>query len=331
MSHVAHFLADPLPRVPVRRPGSLRRTSSVDMVVGADGGLTLLGRARDPDGTLASCQALVGRDRLLATLEVQPRVPGSDGLIGRLVGRGFRAAVDGLCAPGTLGSVLLCELPVAALLSGYGTLYTGRFPSPMSDEFLAGLPVDICAGWASSASMVVRIRDERSIPTPGGPVSPGDGTPDDELHDDELHDDELHDDDDDGSVVVVGNWHAMPPLAPDSMRRQRLIERHGTAVWAMFRDSYARPDGVVTILHEYSVSAALTDDGSRIASCVATPRVLPWAECPSAAASAQRIVGQPVSDLRALVRDELVGTSTCTHLNDLLSSLSQVDHLVSAP
>jgi hypothetical protein len=119
----------------------------------------------------------------------------------------------------------------------------------------------------------------------------------------------------------------MPALAPDSMRRQRLIERDGSAVWAMFRDSYARPDGVVTILHEYSVRATLTADGTRIASCTATPRVLPWAECPSAAASAGRVVGHRVRDLRALVRDELVGTSTCTHLNDLLASLSQADHL----
>jgi hypothetical protein len=147
------------------------------MTVGADGGLTLAGAARDADGTGATCRAEVGTDRNLATLVADPGVPGSGRLIGRLVGRGFRAAVDGLCEPGTLASVLLCELPVAALLSGYGSLYTGRFPSPMSDEFLAGLPVDICAGWAGSASMVVRIRDERSIPTPGGPVSPGDDDP----------------------------------------------------------------------------------------------------------------------------------------------------------
>jgi hypothetical protein len=61
---------------------------------------------------------------------------------------------------------------------------------------------------------------------------------------------------------------------------------------------------------------------------VATPRVLPWIECPGAATTAGRLVGRPVAGLRGLVRDELVGTSTCTHLNDLLASLSQVDQLV---
>ena len=32
--------------------------------------------------------------------------------------------------------------------------------------------------------------------------------------------------------------------------------------------------------------------------------------------------------LRQLVKEEMVGTSTCTHLNDLLSSLFQVDVLI---
>ncbi len=94
----------------------------------------------------------------------------------------------------------------------------------------------------------------------------------------------------------------------------------------MFRDTYARPDGVVIVLHEYTVEATI-GEGDVIAGCVATPRVLPWAECPLAKDSAGRLVGQPVSSLRSLVKDEFVGTSTCTHLNDLLSSLSQADQL----
>jgi hypothetical protein len=56
--------------------------------------------------------------------------------------------------------------------------------------------------------------------------------------------------------------------------------------------------------------------------------VLPWDECPGAAGSAARLVGQPVGALRRIVGDELRGTSTCTHLNDLLRSLADVPHLV---
>jgi len=313
---VDHFLAEPLDRVPARRPGSLRRTSSVDMVGRDDGTILLLGAAVDPHGAAASCRAVVAADRGLLSLEADPVIAGSDMLIGRPVGRGFRALVDSLCPPGTLASVLLCELPVAALLSGYGSLYTGHYPSPIPDSFLDHLPVDICAGWVASGSFMTQIRSSRDMPTPAGPVSPGDGTGDG-----------IGDGIGDGGGTGAA-WHAMPPLEPGSMRRQRLIERDGSAVWAMFRDSYARPDGVVTVLHEYSVAATLTPGGQRVAACVATPRVLPWDECPGAASSAGRLVGRRVADLRALVKDELVGTSTCTHLNDLLASLSQADHLV---
>jgi hypothetical protein len=314
VTHVAHFLAEPLIDLPERRPGSIRRTSSVDMIGQDDGTLELLGTAADPGGS-ARCHATVGTDRSLVALHVAPPVEGSDTLLGRSVGRGFRAVVDTLCEPGTLPWVLLTELPVAALLSGYASLYTGLFPSPIPDAVLAGFPVDICAGWAAPASFMVQIRTTHEMPTPSGPVSPGDNQP-------------VGDGDGDAIGGEGSVWHDMPVLAPGSMRRQRLIERTGTDVWAMFRDSYARPDGVVTILHEYSVSATLSADGERVESCVATPRVLPWAECPSAAASATRVVGHPVAGLRALVRDDLVGTSTCTHLNDLLASLAQADHLI---
>jgi hypothetical protein len=306
MTRVAHALSEPLAHLPERRPGSIRRTSSVDMIGRDDGTLELRGAAADPGGQ-AECRAIVGAGRELSSLDLRPTVAGVDALLGRAVGRGFRALVDGLCEPGTLPWVLLSELPVAALLSGYASLYTGLFPSPIPDNVLAGLPVDICAGWAAPASFMLEIRSTREMPTPSGPVSPGDG-------------------DGDG-----GAWHGMPALKPGSMRRQRLIERAGVAVWAMFRDSYARDDGVITVLHEYSVAATLTPDGERIEQCVATPRVLPWAECPLAAASAGRMVGHRVTDLRGLVKSDLVGTSTCTHLNDLLASLSQADHLIESP
>jgi hypothetical protein len=304
MAHVAHFLAEPLTEVPTRRADSLRRTSSVDMVRRGDGDLALLGLAHDDVGGSAACTALVAPDRTLRSIDVSDELSGLSGLLGRLVGRGFRGAVDEVVEPGTLASVLLCELPVAALLAGYGSLYTDEFPTPISDTYLAGLPVNVCAGWTEPGSMMRRIRGERTIPTPDGPTAP---------------------------LGIDAAWHPMAALAPGSMRRQRLIQRDGEAVWAMFRDTYARPDGRVIVLHEYSLEATLiggVGGRSEVATCAATPRVLPWLECPQAAASAQRVEGHPVAGLRALVKDELVGTSICTHLNDLLASLSQADALV---
>ena len=56
----------------------------------------------------------------------------------------------------------------------------------------------------------------------------------------------------------------MPELVPGALRRQRMIERSGEQIWAMFRDSYARPGEGTGVLHEYTVQATLepVDDPS---------------------------------------------------------------------
>jgi hypothetical protein len=77
-------------------------------------------------------------------------------------------------------------------------------------------------------------------------------------------------------------------------------------------------------VHEYTVEASISPDASTVLSCEATPRVLPWLECPQAAASARRLAGMKVLGLRPQVRAELVGPTTCTHLNDVLRELEDV-------
>ncbi|HEY1827046.1 MAG TPA: DUF2889 domain-containing protein [Acidimicrobiales bacterium] len=305
MSHVAHFLAEPLTDLPPRRSTTLRRTQNVDMVGRLGAQLELIGHVEDHDATTASCHAVLDAERTLTSLSVTPELDTAP-LLGLLVGRGFRAEADKLVRHGGLRSALLTELPVAAFLAGYGNLYVGSMPGPLSENFLAGMPVDICAGWESSGTMVQLTHVDRMVPTPDGPPAP---------------------------LGIDTEWHDMAPLEPGHMRRQRLIQRDGDEAWAMFRDTYARPDGQVIVLHEYSADIRLEPlptggPGFRIASCAATPRVLPWPECPSAAASAQRIEGHAVAELRGLVKDEFLGTSICTHLNDLLGSLVQLDDLV---
>ena len=122
-------------------------------------------------------------------------------------------------------------------------------------------------------------------------------------------------------------WHELPPLPPLATRRRRRLDLSGgrgsLTCHAMFRDSYMHDNGQETIVHEYELQAALDPD-LVITDALATPHVLPWQECPAAASSAARIVGQRAGDLRGYVRESLVGTSTCTHLNDLLRSLDDV-------
>ncbi|MGE0878550.1 MAG: DUF2889 domain-containing protein [Acidimicrobiia bacterium] len=92
---------------------------------------------------------------------------------------------------------------------------------------------------------------------------------------------------------------------------------------AMFRDVFMEASGVESTVHEYQIS--LSVDASRTITAVdVLAGSLPNAECSNAAPSAHRIVGQTTAELRDFVRKELRGTSTCTHLNDLLRSLADV-------
>lgn len=96
----------------------------------------------------------------------------------------------------------------------------------------------------------------------------------------------------------------------------------------MFRDSYVRTDSTETIIHEYTLDASVDPGTGIILSSKAVPRVLPWQECPGAVASATRITGMRLDELGFRVRQELSGTSTCTHLNDLLRSVADAAALI---
>ena len=90
----------------------------------------------------------------------------------------------------------------------------------------------------------------------------------------------------------------------------------------------ARANAATSSADGHALLATADPNNLEILSCQATPRVLPWTECPRAALSAGRLVGHCLDDLRRFVRADLVGTSTCTHLNDLLRSLADVEPLL---
>jgi hypothetical protein len=118
------------------------------------------------------------------------------------------------------------------------------------------------------------------------------------------------------------------------MRRRRLVDvwrgvgtdgRTASApvrIDVIFRDTYGEDDGSETVVHEYGLVVRVDPDSWKVTEAQATPGPLPAPECPSAAASASRLVGEPVDGLRELVRDELYGDTTCTHLNDTFRALA---------
>jgi hypothetical protein len=322
--HPLHGPHQPTTNTPPRRPNSVRRTTSIDMTREENSldPVYLSGTARD---LFTACDGSVrelGRAALTATIDLVPRVvqhidttPSIEGL-SRLAGApamsGFRAAVDKL-APQLrqrreLLYTLLDDVPVATLISGHALSASGV----LGDTIRSGyLPVaDQCAGFVSGGLLMSSFEaGDPAIVT--GPVAP------------ELDD----------PADPVG-WHDMAPLPIHGMRRRRRLDvaqnedAATVSIDAMFRDTYVRADGQETIIHEYTLTAAVDPTSGLILQSEAVARVLPWQECPGAVASAQRITGMTLSDLHFRVRQELTGTSTCTHLNDLLRFVADARALI---
>ncbi|MFE4963789.1 DUF2889 domain-containing protein [Streptomyces sp. NPDC056660] len=322
--HPGHGPHHPTTDTPPRRPGSLRRTSSIDMLRpdGVDGELLLVGRARDlltgPDGraTVVGEAAVHARvdytgNFALSEIRTTPELAGVPDLLGASVSAGFRSrvgrALPGERAHATLTHLLLDDLPGAALVSGYAVGAGNERISKRDTGPFALQRADICAGWRSDGIMLTEIARTGTMPTVQGPVAPV-----------------LERDDDPWA------WHDPGPLPAHGMRRRRrldLIDGRPLALDVFYRDTHMGPDGEETVIHDYAVNGRIDPDTLEILALHAEPRTLPWTECPAAAAGAGRLVGRTVAGLRRWVRAELTGTSTCTHLNDALRSVEDVDTL----
>jgi hypothetical protein len=315
---------NPATSTPPRRPGSVRRTTSHDsarpdglterLVLTASGRdlLTDLdGRPSVLDATTITLEIAFLSQRRIETIDIEPPADGIDQLLGAPAASGFRALVDdalpGERDAGTLRYQLLDDVPTAVLVSGnalHAVLDMPRDPSRM----LTG--ADQCAGWATGASIMAGWTDGGATPRVTGPLAP----------------------------TLTGDdpwaWHQLPEQGPNDMRRVRRVdvwlEEDGAHIDAFFRDTHVLPDGDDTVLHEYGVTARVDLDARTFTACDASLGVLPWQECPAALASAGRLVGTPVDELRARVRQSFTGTSTCTHLNDTLRALQDVPSLLAA-
>jgi hypothetical protein len=329
--HPRHGVQDPVVGTPPRAPGSVRRTSSIDMLrpEGREGPVVLHGRGRDlvtrADGTAAVTGEAVVELRVayldgrrVEAVDAEPGVPGVGGLVGVSASSGFRARVDA-ALPGerearSLAYLLLDDVPGAALISGY-SLGAAEKPGvgfrPMEAAYLRAAE-DQCAGWASGATIMLEVGRSGRPPVVTGPTAP--------------------------ALEVAADpaaWHAMDALPPHGMRRRRRLDvRRDGALWAVeshFRDSHVSAEGRETVIHEYEVRARIEPGTWQVREARAVPRVLPWLECPVAADSAARLVGRSLRDIRREVRVDFRGTSTCTHLNDQLRSLADVVALAGSP
>lgn len=244
-----------------------------------------------------------------------------DSLAGLTVATGFRKALASqdvqAADPGGLWHLLLDDMVGARIISGLAQQYEETLDGggPMHDgiyadpDHLSNYHGDICAGWARDATMLRELNETGDLPVSVGPSAP------------------------DLSGGDPLGWHEMAALDPHSVRRRRRldvgpVDDSGLArLDVHFRDSHADGDGTERVVHEYTVSGDLDIDGPIISDIQATSHVLPWVECPAAVASAKRVIGIPLAELRDHVRLELRGVTTCTHLNEVLRSLADLDHL----
>jgi hypothetical protein len=322
--HPLHGIHEPAAQTPPRRRGSVRRTTSIDMArdEGSLDPVYLTGTGRDlftaRDGSTrelgcAQVDATIGMvPRVVQHIETTPVVEGISRLAGAPAMSGFRATVDKV-APHLrqhreLLYTLLDDVPVATLISGHGLSASGLLGVVAKSGYL---PVaDQCAGFVTGGLLLTSFEaGDPAIVT--GPIAPDIDNPED-----------------------PDAWHPMAPLPIHGMRRRRRLDvaqdegATTVSIDAMFRDTYVRGDGHETIIHEYTLTATVDSDSGVILRSEAVPRVLPWQECPGAVASARRITGMTLDDLHFRVRKELAGTSTCTHLNDLLRSVADARALI---
>jgi hypothetical protein len=316
--------ADPAVAPPWRRPGSVRRTSTILMFwpqgLGAE--LHLKGRARDlltpvqrePEVLRAvDLLAVTGRERDIQRVEAQPSVHGLERLVGCRAGSNLRSAIaqelPEEAAAGTPLYLLLDDLAGSTLISSFAFFrWADRFPD-MRQRLSAGTNTRIMRGICSG------FRDGSSALNPDGtlkgissntPCPPPLVDPADPL-----------------------GWHELDDHPEIAMRRARRIDvwNEGGVIGidSMFRDSCWNPaNGEEAVVHEYQILGTADRATGTLLSVTAVPRILPYVECPGAAPNAAWMIGTALRDMRAEVLERLRSTDCCTHLNDGLRALAEV-------
>ena len=257
--------------------------------------------------------AYVSETREILRISSEPDRPKLTRLPGSRAGGQLRAAIDAAVPEemnaGTPLYLLLDDLAGASLVamwawSRWSThwLEDARRSGITSTAGRKGKMEGICIGYRPGSSALATESAEAAKPV-GTPVVSL-RNPDDPL-----------------------GWHDLPEQSGVGMRRARWID-----VWvdefihidSGFQDSATSPDGGREAVHEYRLAATADRATGRVVSLTADPRILPYRECPAAAANVDRMVGYTLGELRSSVLQVLTGVAGCTHLNDALRALAEV-------
>jgi Protein of unknown function (DUF2889) len=311
---------------PLRAPGSVRRTSSIDVSwpEGRAGNMCLVGRARDivtprSGGLPVTCaedgfEAFLRPDRTIVAIEADPARPALSRLIGERGGGGLRKALEEVLGPERQQAsplyLILDDISGTSLVSGWA--WSHWDPDWLANARAALKDFDLEKAFRSREGICIGFAPGSSAFNPDRPRS---GAPAPDLR---------HPEDPEG-------WHAFTAQEGVGMRRARRIDvtRDGVIlIDTAFQDSATTPEGGRRVVHEYSLCVTADPRSLRVLSIAAEPRVLPHAECPSATANLVRLLDTPLPELRQRVLAELRGVAGCTHLNDALRALADVPGLM---
>lgn len=305
--------ADPSPP---RRPGSVRRTTTIEVTwpSGPAGELHLTGSGRDlytpvaGDPTVrdtAEATLVVAADGTVAELRSTPERNWAE-LTGLRATSGFRTRLaeryPDRAADGSVLALLLDDTPAALLVCWFAYSRWTDIHAVMRS--IGRQPRDftgICAGFRPGSSGLAADGTSRWIQQTRV-VSPLDPAED------------------------RWAWHSRDEVGGEvSLRRARRLDVSRTGddieVHAFFQDSATTPRGDREAVHEYTVQARIGAE-DRIRSLTASPRVLPYDECVSASSNVDTLAGTHLDELRRTVPVTLAGTVGCTHLNDVIRGLA---------
>ncbi|MEZ5743618.1 MAG: DUF2889 domain-containing protein [Sphingomonadaceae bacterium] len=314
---------------PPRPASSVRRTSSIDVCWpdGVTGNRKFIGTARDyrtdASGEVgetlgeARFEARIDDEKQILSISANPAPPQIGELVGQRAGNHLRMmlreTMPELLERGDPLYLPLDDLSGTALVSAFGFSqwdpeYGKKFRERLSDEqFMALMEqrTNVCWGLAEGNSGL----DPHDVDDVAG-ADAG-----------ELR-----------NAADPEGWHDLPDEDGPGFRRARRIDvwREGDGllrVHSSFQDSAKRRDQGRCAIHEYDLDLTIDEASREILSLTATPRILPFPECPGAIHNAQRMVGKPIDAIRDEVLAHLRKTEGCTHLNDALRALAEVPKL----
>lgn len=324
---------------PLRRPNSVRRTTSIDVTwpAGQHSSMHLAGQARDIyTNTENQLPRVLRHDRFTANLSPEriieqissePPRPALQQLIGAKCGNAFRKELSQALhqeqEQGTPLYALLDDLAGTSLISSWAwsrweknkTVEVTEPDNLSSSEIAEQARArqehtdrfeNVCIGFRSGSNALLNFSHTEQNCQIVKPLP--------------------HPEDPEG-------WHTMADHSVVSMRRARRIDmwqEENIHIDAMFQDSGSLPGGGRAAVHEYTLQLEVDAKALTITAIDVEPRVLPFPECPAAKTNVNRLLGASLYDLRTTVLEKLRREAGCTHLNDALRSLAELPTLLPA-